>query len=92
MARVICTLENASELISGVKFTADRGQMISEEITDEVAAHFASIPGYSLVAPAAAPAASDDGKKRTAKAPAAASGGATDPAAAPAGGEGSQQE
>lgn len=49
MARVICNLENAGGLINGVKFTEDRGQMISEEVPDEVAANFAAIPGYALV-------------------------------------------
>lgn len=49
MARVICTLPNASTLINGVAFIEDRGQMISAEISAEVAANFASIPGYELV-------------------------------------------
>jgi len=50
MARVVCTLPNASTLINGVPFTEDRGQMISDEISDEVAADFVAIPGYlSLV-------------------------------------------
>jgi hypothetical protein len=49
MAKVICTLPNASESINGVKFVADRGQMISEDVADDVAAHFVSIPGYVRV-------------------------------------------
>jgi hypothetical protein len=49
MARVICTLPNCSTRISGTAFTVDRGQAISEEISDEEAARFASIPGYKLV-------------------------------------------
>jgi hypothetical protein len=49
MAQVICTLPNASSSINGVKFTEDKGQMVSEEVTDDVAAHFASIRGYKLV-------------------------------------------
>lgn len=49
MARVICELDNASDEISGVKFTEDRGQMISEEIDDAVAERFAKVPGYKLV-------------------------------------------
>jgi hypothetical protein len=58
MAQVICKLPNASEEISGVKFTAHDGGMLSEEISDEQAARFASIPGYALVGakPAQAPA------------------------------------
>lgn len=51
MARVICTLPNASDLINGVVFVADRGQMLSEDISDEVAAEFCGIEGYSLVVP-----------------------------------------
>lgn len=48
MARVICTLPNASERINGVQFTSDKGQMVSEEMPDEHAAHFAKIPGYRV--------------------------------------------
>lgn len=49
MARVICSLPNASELISGVKFTVlDDGRMISAEIDDAQAARFVSIKGYEL--------------------------------------------
>lgn len=46
MPQVICTLPNASEEISGVKFTAVEGGMLSEDISDEQAAHFLSIKGY----------------------------------------------
>jgi hypothetical protein len=46
MAKVICTLPNASELISGVKFVAHELGVISEEIADDVAAGFAAIKGY----------------------------------------------
>lgn len=64
MPKVLCTLENASEEISGVKFAAHERGMISEEISEEAAARFASIDGYELVeeseskppAPAPAPA------------------------------------
>ena len=48
MAKVICTLENASELINGVKFVSHKLGMISEEIEDEVAQVFLSIKGYVL--------------------------------------------
>lgn len=54
MARVLCTLPNASDTINGVRFTADRGQMVSDEISDAQAAAFTAIPGYQLV-PAKAP-------------------------------------
>lgn len=53
MAKVICTLENASDEINGVKFEAVEGVgMVSAEISDELAAEFASIPGYEIVGPA----------------------------------------
>lgn len=49
MAKVICNLPNASELISGVKFAAYKlGVMISEDIADDVAAEFVKIEGYAL--------------------------------------------
>ncbi|SAK98725.1 hypothetical protein AWB80_07576 [Caballeronia pedi] len=48
MAKVICSLPNASELISGVKFVTHKLGMISEEIEDDVAAMFTSIKGYVL--------------------------------------------
>lgn len=56
MAKVICTLPNAADLINGVVFTPCPDGMISEDITDEQAENFASIPGYQLVASAAGPA------------------------------------
>ena len=46
MPKVICTLPNASELISGVKFISHKDGMISEEVSEEVAATFTEIPGY----------------------------------------------
>lgn len=49
MAIVICTLPNASTRINGVTFTADRGQMISDDVDDATAAHFRAIPGYMVV-------------------------------------------
>lgn len=49
MAKVICTLPNASEEISGVKFNQVDGGMLSEDVADDVAARFASIKGYALV-------------------------------------------
>lgn len=48
MARVICKLENASEMINGVKFVSHKLGMISEEIADDVAAHFRSVKGFVL--------------------------------------------
>ena len=49
MARVICSLPHLHSVVSGVKFVIDRGEAISEEIADDAAALFASIPGYRLV-------------------------------------------
>ena len=47
MPRVICTLENASDEISGVKFfPLDEGGKVSDEVSDEQAALFLSIHGY----------------------------------------------
>lgn len=48
MAKIICKLPNASELISGVKFVTHKLGMISEEVEDEVAAEFVKIEGYVL--------------------------------------------
>jgi len=68
MAKVICTLPNASEEINGVSFVSHAKGMVSEEITDAVANDFASIPGYELVGAvspeeAAAKAAAADAEK-----------------------------
>lgn len=49
MPKILCTLPNASEEISGVKFVAHAKGMVSEDVSDEVAADFASIPGYEIV-------------------------------------------
>ncbi len=49
MAKVICSLPNAATKINGIQFTADRGQMISEEVSDDMAAKLAAIPGYDIV-------------------------------------------
>lgn len=48
MAKVICTLPNASSLINGVKFVEHEAGVISEEISDEAAAIFTKIKGYVL--------------------------------------------
>lgn len=48
MAKVLCTRQNASEEINGVKFEQTDEGMLSEEITDEQAAAFCKIPGYAL--------------------------------------------
>lgn len=63
MPKVICTLENAADEISGYKFTAlpDGAGKISEDLPEDVAAVFLSITGYKAeVAEAAkAPAAKE---------------------------------
>lgn len=107
MAKVICALPNASGNINGVTFTPHPDgpgkdgilPMVSEDISDEQAAAFASIPGYTLVgvkkppktpAPTLAPvqppapAASAAPAPAASPAPAAAAPAATPPAAAAA--------
>lgn len=85
MARVICTLPNASDEISGVKFFPHpNGGVISEDISDDVAASFSSIGGYTM-----APSQERDEKQIIAPTPAhahstTAPGQAAAPAAAPA--------
>ncbi len=49
MPRVICSLPHAASVINGVPFTLDRGEMISDEVSDVVANNFALIPGYRVV-------------------------------------------
>lgn len=49
MPKVLCTLPNASSLISGVAFVSHANGMLSEDVTDAVAADFATIPGYTIV-------------------------------------------
>lgn len=64
MAKILCTLPNASEEISGVKFVAHEKGMLSEEVAADVAERFASIPGYEVVGATApkAPPVQDDAK------------------------------
>lgn len=89
MAKVLCTLENASTLIDSVKFEKTAKGMLSEEISDEQVKHYLSIPGFEVPAPeqaksteGAAPAGSTQGNTAPAVAPP--SGGAASPPA-PAG-------
>ena len=56
MPQVLCTLPNASEAISGVKFSKHASGMLSEEVSDEVATGFAAIPGYEIVGAPKSPA------------------------------------
>lgn len=49
MPKVLCTLPNASDEIRGVKFVTHAAGMLSEDISDEQAEVFASIPGYEIV-------------------------------------------
>jgi 2-oxoglutarate dehydrogenase E2 component (dihydrolipoamide succinyltransferase) len=56
MARVITNIPNASDNIDGIVFSApDRGERISAEIPDDVAARFVAIKGFRLVPPQPAP-------------------------------------
>jgi hypothetical protein len=56
MAKVRCDLQNASEKISGYQFSPGiGGGMVSEDLPDEAAARFASIPGYVLIDEATEP-------------------------------------
>lgn len=48
MAKVLCTRPNAAEVISGVNFEQTELGMLSEEISDEQAAAFCEIPGYTI--------------------------------------------
>lgn len=48
MPKVICTHPNASNLIDGVNFSAHPRGVISEDISEEQAKRFASIPGYEV--------------------------------------------
>lgn len=57
MAKVICKLPNASELINGVKFATHKLGMLSEDISDEAAEAFTQIKGYTLYTPTKAEAA-----------------------------------
>jgi len=46
MARVLCTLHNASNSINGVAFEPHPKGVVSEEIDQDTADHFLSINGY----------------------------------------------
>lgn len=49
--RILCTLSNMSEQVSGVRFTPapDGKGWVSEDLTPALANAFAAIPGYSLM-------------------------------------------
>lgn len=55
MAKVLCILPGASSVINGVRFVSHALGMVSEEISDEVAAGFAEIGGFALHEPSDAP-------------------------------------
>jgi len=79
VARIICKLPNASEVINGIKFISHKLGMISEEIEDEVAQEFLKIKGYVLHGKGAS---KDDSSSKSETEPSqpAQSGGASDPA------------
>lgn len=49
MARVLCTLPNASDSINGIAFEDHPSGKLSAEISTEDAAQFAGINGYELL-------------------------------------------
>lgn len=49
MAKVQCTLENASDKINGVAFEPGQKGMVSEDISLDLAEQFAQIPGYEII-------------------------------------------
>lgn len=49
MPKILCIRPNASDEISGVKFTPVEEGMLSEDISDDTAAAFLEIDGYKLV-------------------------------------------
>lgn len=69
MFKVICTLPNASDLISGVAFepAADGGMVSASPVDEDVAARFAMIPGYNVVDLEAAPATEGRGRMSAAE-------------------------
>lgn len=50
MARVIYTLPLPGGEIDGIRFTEDRGQLVSDDISEEVAARLATIHGFQAIA------------------------------------------
>lgn len=48
MVRVLCTLPNAGDEISGVRFEPGPNGMLSEPVTPEVAALFLRVDGYRV--------------------------------------------
>ena len=65
MPKVLCTLPNASEEINGIKFETHANGMLSEDVSDEVAAELSTIPGYQVVG-SKAPADPDKAAERAA--------------------------
>ncbi len=55
MPKVLCTLPNASEEISGVKFVTHANGMLSEHVSEDVAEAFSAIPGYEIISVASDP-------------------------------------
>jgi hypothetical protein len=77
MPKVVCVLPHASTRINGVAFERLNAlAVVSEEVSDAIAARFLSLPGYELhVEPATAPDATAEpasADAKTAKAPKAA--------------------
>lgn len=68
MPKILCTLPNASDEISGVKFVTHANGMLSEDVSDDVAEVFLSIPGYELAGSAKPAAPVEDASAKAAAA------------------------
>ena len=65
--KVLCKLNNASELINGVKFQKTDKGMLSDSLDEAVARQFEGIPGYELISEQTAkPAAEKPGAEKAA--------------------------
>lgn len=53
--RILCSLPNTSTEINGISFEATEQGMLSEPVSPEVAAPFATIRGYRVITEEAAP-------------------------------------
>ncbi|MGR9108260.1 MAG: hypothetical protein ACU843_15170 [Gammaproteobacteria bacterium] len=67
--KVICELPNASDMISGVKFSSVDGVHISEAISEEMAEHFLKIPGYKESEETIKPSETEDPRPRRGRPP-----------------------
>lgn len=47
--KIICSLPNASEEISGIEFEKENGEMVAHNVLAEEAERFSEIPGYKVI-------------------------------------------